>query len=61
VNVIPVQLTKTEAEAAITSIIRGYFTPKSREQWEQVKRAGKWDTDLEALEGLRDDAAERIA
>ena len=60
-KIIPVQLTKAEAEAAITSIIRGYFTPKSREQWDSLKKMGKWDTDLEVLEGLRDDAAERIA
>ena len=59
-KVIPVQLTKEQAEAAITSVIRGYFTPKSREQWDSLKRVGRWDTDLEALEGLRDDAAERL-
>jgi hypothetical protein len=59
-KVIPVQLTKEQAEAAITSVIRGYFTPKSQEQWTQLKKVGGWDTDLEALEGLRDDAAERI-
>lgn len=59
-KVIPVQLTKEQAEAAITSVVRGYFTPKSQEQWTQLKKVGGWDTDLEALEGLRDDAAERI-
>lgn len=59
-KVIPVQLTKEQAEAAITSVVRGYFTPKSREQWTQLKKIGGWDTDLEAMEGLRDDAAERM-
>jgi len=59
-NIIPVQLTKEQAEAAIASVGRGYFTPKSREQWDSLKRVGRWDTDLEALEGLRDDAAERL-
>jgi len=59
-NVIPVQLTKEQAEAAIASVVRGYFTPKSLEQWDSLKRVGRWDTDLEALEGLRDDAAERL-
>lgn len=59
-KVIPVQLTKEQAEAAITSVVRGYFTPKSQEQWTQLKKVGGWDTDLEALEGLRDDAAGRM-
>ena len=60
-KVIPVQLTKEQAEAAITSVVRGYLTKAQQGIWESIRKSGELgDTDLEIFEGLIDDAGGRV-
>jgi len=61
VKVIPVQLTKEQAAAKITEIVRGYFTPSAKRAWEDIRKTGEFgDTDLEILEGMRDAVYEKM-
>jgi hypothetical protein len=60
-KVIPVQLSKEQAEAAITSVIRGYLTKAQQGIWESIRKSQELgDTDLEIFEGLIDDAGGRV-
>ena len=60
-KVIPVQLTKEQAEAAITSVVRGYLTKAQQGIWEEIRKTGELgDADLEIFEGLIDGAGERV-
>ena len=60
-KVIPVQLTKEQAEAAITSVVRGYLTKAQQGIWESIRKTGELgDTDLEIYQGLIDEAGERV-
>lgn len=60
-NIRPVQLTKEQAQAALSSVIRGYFTDKDRQGWERLRKTGELgDTDLEILYSLKDNALEQI-
>jgi hypothetical protein len=59
--VIPVQLTKEQAEAAITSVVRGYLTKAQQGIWEEIRKTAELgDADLEIFEGLIDGAGERV-
>lgn len=60
-NVIPVQLSKEQAEAAIASVVRGYLTKAQQGIWESIRKTGELgDTDLEIFYGLVDEAGERV-
>jgi hypothetical protein len=60
-KVIPVQLTKEQAEAAITSVVRGYLTKAQQGIWEEIRKTAELgDADLEIFEGLIDGAGERV-
>jgi hypothetical protein len=61
IKIIPVQLTQAQAEERITSIVRGWFTPKQNSGWERLRKLGELgETDLEILTALADEAVERI-
>jgi hypothetical protein len=60
-KVMPVQLSREQAEAAITSVVRGYLTKAQQGIWESIRKSGELgDTDLEIFEGLVDDAGGRL-
>jgi hypothetical protein len=60
-KVMPVQLSKEQAEAVITSVVRGYLTKAQQGIWESIRKSGELgDTDLEIFEGLVDDAGGRL-
>ena len=60
-KVMPVQLSKEQAEAAITSVVRGYLTKAQQGIWEEIRKTAELgDADLEIFEGLIDGAGERV-
>lgn len=54
-KIVPVQLSKQEAEAAIKSVVRGYLTKAQQGIWEDIRKSGECgDTDLEIFEAMID-------
>jgi hypothetical protein len=60
IRVVPVAVGRVDAEKMMKAIVEGYFTPKEREAWNDLKKIGKADSDLEMLGILRDDAFGRL-
>jgi hypothetical protein len=53
--IVPVPVTKEQAEYKLTEIVRGYLSPKSKETWEQIRQSGEMgDQNLEIFQGMID-------
>lgn len=49
-KIVPVQLTKEQAEEKLTEIVRGYLTPSAQRSWEFAKKAGLHESNLDLFQ-----------
>jgi hypothetical protein len=55
IKIVPVQLTRAQADAKIREVVRGYLTKAQQGIWEDIRKSGECgDTDLEIFESMID-------